>query len=449
MAPTGEPVTSGAPIDHGNRREERDRVPVMRNVRRGLRIGAVSVSLLMAVSCVAACSGSSTDKSGGAPAGTSGTSGGGSKAPIVIGNIGTYSGVGSSSQGGYRQGLQAWMNATNAAGGINGHPIKLITVDDAGNPTTALTEVQKMVTNDHIVALLSPASATTAYMSYLSGKGIPAITASGFYGISPGLTLNASTSLLAFSKAEATLAKLSGKTSYADIYCAEVTVCKSSDVSQKAEAEKLGMKFVSFAQAASASSYTAACLQLKAAGIQAVALNGFTDMDLRFAKDCVQQGYHPLWLTVGTALTPAFLSTPALSGLQAALLDFPWFEADSPATNAFQAALTKYLPDIKSDALNYSPNLSAAYAAGMVFTKAATSAPDPTNVKDLLGGLAKITADDFGGLTPPLTFGTPDLLSNPSKYVQPQANCFFAIENQNGAWGKVTGQTTYSACVKD
>jgi branched-chain amino acid transport system substrate-binding protein len=340
------------------------------------------------------------------------------------------------------------MNATNDAGGINGHPIKIITMDDTGNPTTALTDVQKMVESDHIVALLEPASVTSGYMTYLNGKGIPAVTASGFYGISPGLTLNASTSLVSYDKTEATLAKLAGKTSYADVYCAEITICKSSDDTQKTEAATLGLKFVSFAEAASATSYTAACLQLKSQNIEAVALDGFTDTDIRFASDCVKQGYHPLWVTVGTALTPAFLTTPALSGIEVSLLDFPWFENDTPATVAFQAALTKYLPNIQSDTLNYSANLSAAYAAGTVFAKAATNATDPTNVAALLAGFAKITNDNFGGLTPPLTFGTPDLLTNPTKYVQPQANCFFAIQDTNGAWTKPNGMSSYAACVQ-
>ena len=35
-----------------------------------------------------------------------------------------------------------------------GHPVKVITMDDGGSPATSLTDVQKMVTQDHIVVLL-------------------------------------------------------------------------------------------------------------------------------------------------------------------------------------------------------------------------------------------------------------------------------------------------------
>jgi branched-chain amino acid transport system substrate-binding protein len=433
------------PAEHGMEKQ----VETMATDKRHLKAATLALAVV-ALATAAGCSGSSSPSAGTntTPSTGASTPAGPTGSTIMLGNIGTYSGVGSSSQGGYRQGLEVWEKATNAAGGINGHPVKIIFQDDAGNPTTALTAVQKMVNDNHIVALISPASATTSYMAYLNDKGIPVLTASGFYGVSPGLTLNASTSLTSYSKTEANIAKLAGKKSYVDMYCAEVTICKASDATQKAEAKKLGLKFTAISEAASATSYTAACLQLKSQGYEAVALNGFTDTDIRFAKDCVQQGYHPLWITVGTALTPAFLTTPALSGVVVSLLDFPWFVNDSPATKTFQDALAKYAPGIQQDKLNYSPNLSAAYAAGQVFLEAASKATDPTKVSDLMAGFATIKGNDFGGLTPPLTFGTPELLSNPKKYVQPQANCFFAIQAASGAWGKVTGFNSYSACVK-
>ncbi len=411
----------------------------MRTRQHKLIIGALCGALPLVVIPVLTSGASATTRSLAVPAA--------SEPPIVLGNIGTYTGTGSSSQAGYEEGLQAWEKATNASGGIDGHPIQIIFQDDAGNPTTALTDVQKMVTQDHIVTLISPASATTSYMSYLNSQGVPALTASGFYGISPGLTLNASTSLAPFDETEATLAKLAGKTSYADMYCAEVTICASSDVVQKTTATKLGLKFTSLAEAESAPDYTAACLQLKSEGFQAVGLDAFTATDIRFAQDCVQQGYHPLWITVGPALTPQFLATPALSGIEVSLLDFPWFEGDSTATKAYQAALHKYLPGIQHNPLDYNANLAAAYAAGQVFTYAAEHSSNPLVIKDLLAGYATIKDNDFGGLTPPLTFGTPALLHDPSKYVQPLAKCFFAIQDHGGRWGRVTHEASYLACV--
>ena len=49
---------------------------------------------------------------------------------------------------------QAWANTVNAAGGINGHPVKTILVDDQSNPGNSLTDVEKLVNEDHVVALV-------------------------------------------------------------------------------------------------------------------------------------------------------------------------------------------------------------------------------------------------------------------------------------------------------
>ena len=49
--------------------------------------------------------------------------------------------------------------------------------DDTGDPTKALTEVTKLVEEDHIVAMLNPASSTVGWQQYLSDQGIPSVDA--------------------------------------------------------------------------------------------------------------------------------------------------------------------------------------------------------------------------------------------------------------------------------
>jgi branched-chain amino acid transport system substrate-binding protein len=40
---------------------------------------------------------------------------------------------------------QAWVDSVNAGGGINGHPVKLIAEDDAGNLGNAVTDIQTLI----------------------------------------------------------------------------------------------------------------------------------------------------------------------------------------------------------------------------------------------------------------------------------------------------------------
>ena len=63
---------------------------------------------------------------------------------------------------------QTWADSVNAAGGVNGHPVKLTVLDDGGNPATALQDVKQLVESDHIQALVSDGSlADNSWASYV------------------------------------------------------------------------------------------------------------------------------------------------------------------------------------------------------------------------------------------------------------------------------------------
>jgi branched-chain amino acid transport system substrate-binding protein len=364
--------------------------------------------------------------------------------PILIGNIGSYSGVAASATGGIKPGLTVWERWVNAHGGIAGHPVKITFIDDAGDPTKALTGVQELILQDHVVALLDPDSIATSWQTFATSHSVPTITANGLFG--SGLAFSAGTTALSFSRSFPRAAHLGGGKSYALVYCAELAVCKDAATPQQQQAQQLGMSFTSTAVSGSAPDYTATCLSLKSAGVDSVDLGSFTNTDIRVAQDCARQSYHPLWVTSGAALSRAITQTTAMDGVSAVLLDFPWFESDTPATKVFQAALKKYAPGIQKDPLNYNANLSGAWAAGKVFEKAAAGTGAKPSTAAILKGLYTIKNDTFGGLTPPLTFAPKTPASSASGYSQPEVQCFFLIQWKNGVWGKPFGRKKYIAC---
>lgn len=76
-----------------------------------------------------------------------------------------------------RAGAQARVDAVNAAGGIKGSPLKLITCDDENDPNTSTTCAREMV-SDHVVAVIGAANATDAEITpVLSAAKIPVIGA--------------------------------------------------------------------------------------------------------------------------------------------------------------------------------------------------------------------------------------------------------------------------------
>ena len=56
--------------------------------------------------------------------------------------MGTFTGVASGSTADAKVVFQDWVAATNAAGGINGHPVKAFILDDQNTPSTAVTNAQ-------------------------------------------------------------------------------------------------------------------------------------------------------------------------------------------------------------------------------------------------------------------------------------------------------------------
>src|ERR1700722_19559158 len=67
------------------------------------------------------------------------------KSPIIIGYISNLTGVASSTFTDGAGGAQAVIDQVNAAGGVNGHPLKLVVKDDQSNPTLDATASQELV----------------------------------------------------------------------------------------------------------------------------------------------------------------------------------------------------------------------------------------------------------------------------------------------------------------
>src|ERR1700733_10497481 len=120
--------------------------------------GAAAAVLALAALTAAGCSSSSSSSSS-APASTSasaaasastGPSSSASGTPIAVGALGSFTGAGAGSTADAKVVFQDWVDATNAAGGINGHPIQATILDDQNSPSTALTNAEQLVQQDHV-----------------------------------------------------------------------------------------------------------------------------------------------------------------------------------------------------------------------------------------------------------------------------------------------------------
>lgn len=74
--------------------------------------------------------------------------------PIVLGQSAALSGPASMLGTEMARGMNAYFNQVNEHGGVNGHPIKLITLDDGYEPERTKANTQKLINEDKVVALI-------------------------------------------------------------------------------------------------------------------------------------------------------------------------------------------------------------------------------------------------------------------------------------------------------
>ncbi len=81
-----------------------------------------------------------------------------------------------------KKGAELKVELINKAGGVNGHPLELISYDDQSSPETASRVAQRLVSKDGVIAMIGTASVPVsgAVASIAAKSKIPAIIGSGY-----------------------------------------------------------------------------------------------------------------------------------------------------------------------------------------------------------------------------------------------------------------------------
>jgi branched-chain amino acid transport system substrate-binding protein len=379
-----------------------------------LPAGLGAVALLLVVSaCGSGGSKSSAATTPTTPPATTAGSGGptpttaSSATPIVVGNIGSYTGPASGDYVGADKVVAAWAQSVNASGGINGHPVKVVVKDDGGDPARSLALVKELVEQDHVVALVAVSDAAdTSWSSYVQTKGIPVINGlpggANFTNKNPSLFLIGA-SIPSFGTGAGLAAKGAGRSQVGLLYCAEDPGCAQLKAVYQPLIEAVGVKFA-FAASAAASSpdYTAVCLAAQHAGADALDVDTVQAVWPRMAHSCESQGYHPLFIFPGAGDLTPLLGDSSLNGSVLLYSTFPGFVSD-PATKPYQDAVAKYLPG--ETTLKLGGAGSAAWLSGTLFEAATKNLPAGFTAKDVFTGLYSLHNETLGGLAPgPLNF---------------------------------------------
>ncbi len=352
-------------------------------------------------------------------------------APVRIGVVGTMSGVGGTQRASVAA-IQAWARYTNERGGLNGHPVEVLVVDDGNDPARLRASVQQLVEQRGVVAfvgLLGAFTLTKGAVDYLEAKQIPVVGGdrlSSFWQESPVMFPQASAAAALIWLHMVNTARLAGKgAAIGWVSCQEAQVCKDADRLWQPNAAQLGLDVKYRAQVSVAQpSFTSECLRAQRAGVEWFLLATDANSIRRIAASCDQQGYHPRYAVLQTS--DEMTQLKALDGGYFGASTFPWVSDNTPATSEFQRVMKRYAPEVE-----LSGHASSGWTAAKLFEKVAANIGATPTSNDIMSGLWKIKDDTLGGLTSPLTF----IRGKPA----PPRYCYFPMELRKSAWVSTGG----------
>jgi branched-chain amino acid transport system substrate-binding protein len=348
--------------------------------------------------------GGGTPGGGGQAAPTAGGSCTGTKAPIVIGSVGEYSGLLGPILAPGVKSVQAWAAATNAKGGLNCHPVKLVVYDAGGDPSRNQALTQRAVEQDKVIAFVYNGAALSGQASaeYLKQRRIPVV---GEEGAQPWVCYSPNGFPIMSSCNEGiqgiyqTLAQvIKPGEKVAAITCNEVPFCTGYTNNAEKYSKEAGFKLVyNGSVSMTQPDYTSACVQAKNAGAQALALGMVDSAANRVKRSCKSVGLDVPIISNGTAFSAA---KPG-DGMDGAWIasGVRFTPPSHPAVAEWLAALKQYLPGTGASA-----NGGIGWVSAKVFELAAKAMPDTPTSQAVLEGLWTIKGNDIGGMTRPLTY---------------------------------------------
>ena len=249
------------------------------------------------------------------------------------------------------QGAQVWVSFINERGGLNGHPVKLAIFDDGGDPARHRAQVQEAIERQGVIAFLVNGESVSGKPSveYINSKRVPVV------GVDTG-EQHAYESPMYFPQATSGLPQLftiiagaaqqsipQGKKKLGWIVCVEAQLCREGDRVFAESAGGLGFDPVYKGRASVAQpDYTAECLAASQAGVEALIIVLDQNSTGRFGAACQRQGFHPAYFIPGPTVADRMKDDANLAGIGAPSQVFPYFQAGTPASGEFQAAMARF-----------------------------------------------------------------------------------------------------------
>jgi branched-chain amino acid transport system substrate-binding protein len=322
---------------------------------------------------------------------------------ITIGDIATVTGTQPGVFQGANDGMDAWAAYINAAGGIAGHQVKVVHVDDANDCNTYKASLNQLVSTVFAAVGTFSVQDTCATdilkahpdFPYIPGAALAPTLYSlpNVYAPNPG-PIGVSTTIYNYVKSK-----------YPNDITHAATLELGNPILIKNAAESVGYKFVyDRVYPTTETSFLSDILRMKAAGVKIVDMT-YSDVNypINFLKEAAQQNFHPILIDVAVYDSSALklLGNPSLaSNLYVPVSSALWLNctdcATVPAVNTFNTWMGRARPNA-----NLTLYAVDAWAAGELFLEGLHNAGSQMTQTSLITGLSQIHSFDASGLTPP------------------------------------------------
>ena len=296
------------------------------------------------------------------------------------------------------------MAATNAKGGLNCHPVKLVVYDTGGDPARNQAMTQRAVEQDKVIAFVYNGAALSGQASadYLKQRRIPVV---GEEGAQPAVCYSPNGFPIMSSCNEgiqgvyqvlAQVVKPGDKV--AAITCNEVPFCTMYTKNAEKYATEAGFKLVyNGSVSMTQPDYTSACVQAKNAGAQALVLGMENSAASRVKRSCKSVGLDVPIISNGVAFSAAKPGDGMDGAWQASGVRFT--PPSHPGVAEWLATMKQYVPGTGA-----SGGGAIGWVSAKVFELAGKAMPDTPTSQAVLEGLWTIKGNDIGGMTRPLTY---------------------------------------------